>query len=296
LNFIFNTDTIMRAVIGILLLGLTSVAATAQGTVPDKQGDGFEVTDAIEDNSFMLEEAFNQERNVIQHISVFTKQWDSDSWVYSFTQEWPFPGHERHQLSYTVPVGQFTEGPGIGAGVGDIALNYRYQVAGGGGQRFSFAPRLSVLLPTGSARFGRGAGGTGLQTNLPFSIYLNHKLVTHLNAGGTIVPNAQNSVGDTNFAKGWNLGQSFIYLAHPRFNFMLETIWTGAESVVARDRNQLNHTLLLSPGVRWAFNFQNGLQIVPGVAVPVGVGPSSGQKWLILYLSFEHPIGPTDPK
>jgi hypothetical protein len=155
---------------------------------------------------------------------------------------------------------------------------------------------LTLLLPTGSARYGRGSGGTGFQTNLPFSIYLNHKLATHLNVGGTIDANAQNEFGDRNFAKSWNLGQSFIYLAHPRFNFMLETIWVGAESVVTKDRNQLNHSLLLSPGVRWAWNFDNGLQIVPGVAVPLGVGPSAGQKGLIVYLSFEHPIGPTDKK
>jgi hypothetical protein len=46
---------------------------------------------------------------------------------------------------------------------------------------------------------------------------------------------------------------------------------------------------LLSPGIRWAYNFKNGLQIVPGVAVPFGVGPSSGEKGVFLYLSFEHP-------
>lgn len=284
----------MRSILGLFLLMVAAIPVWAQGNDPGRT-DTFEV-DAIEDNSFLIEEAFNQERNVIQHIGVFSKQWDSDVWTYTFTQEWPFPGHEKHQLSYTVPVGQFADGPGIGAGIGDIALNYRYQVAGGGGKRFSFSPRLSLLLPTGSARYARGSGGTGFQTNLPVSVYLNRKLVTHLNAGGTIVPNAENQFGDTAFAKGWNLGQSFIYLAHPRFNFMLETIWTGSESVIARDRKELNHTLLLSPGVRWAWNFDNGLQIVPGVAVPMGVGPSSGQKGLILYLSFEHAIGPTDAK
>ena len=33
----------------------------------------------------------------------------------------------------------------------------------------------------------------------------------------------------------------------------------------------------------------NGLQIVPGVAFPIGAGPSSGDHGVILYLSFEHP-------
>jgi hypothetical protein len=285
----------MKTLLAIFLL-VASVPGWTQGTGSTSSAKvPFEV-DAIEDNSFLIEEAFNQERNVIQHISLFSKQWDSDGWVYTFTQEWPFPGHPKHQLSYTIPVGESADFPGSGAGIGDIALNYRYQVFGGGGQRFSFSPRLSLLLPTGSARYGRGSGGTGFQTNLPFSIYLNRKLVTHLNVGGTIDPNGQNEFGDRNLSKSWNLGQSFIYLAHPRFNIMLETIWVGTESVITKDRNQLNHALLLSPGVRWAWNFDNGLQIVPGIAVPLGAGPSAGQKGLIVYLSFEHPIGPTDKK
>ena len=29
---------------------------------------------------------------------------------------------------------------------------------------------------------------------------------------------------------------------------------------------------------------------VPGIAVPIGVGPSAGEKGMIFYLSFEHPF------
>jgi len=39
-----------------------------------------------------------------------------------------------------------------------------------------------------------------------------------------------------------------------------------------------------------AYNFENGLQIVPGIGVPIGIGPSSGEKGIFLYLSFEHPF------
>ncbi|HET9696175.1 MAG TPA: hypothetical protein VFP40_04855, partial [Terriglobales bacterium] len=74
-----------------------------------------------------------------------------------------------------------------------------------------------------------------------------------------------------------------------------ETIWTGSEAVIAQDRTQRSYNWLISPGIRWAHNFKSGLQIVPGVAVPLGAGPSAGEKGLIIYLSFEHPIGPTEP-
>ena len=35
---------------------------------------------------------------------------------------------------------------------------------------------------------------------------------------------------------------------------------------------------------------QDGLQIVPGIAMPIGVGPSAGEKSVLIYLSFEHPF------
>ena len=33
---------------------------------------------------------------------------------------------------------------------------------------------------------------------------------------------------------------------------------------------------------------KSGLQVVPGIAFPIGVGPSHGQRALFLYLSLEH--------
>src|SRR3954463_459136 len=74
----------------------------------------------IEDNSFLIEEAYNQETGVVQHIGTFRRAPDA-SWVFTFTQEWPAPS-QRHQLSYTVPV---LSADGSGTGLGDLALNYR---------------------------------------------------------------------------------------------------------------------------------------------------------------------------
>lgn len=53
-------------------------------------------------NSFLIEEAYNQERGVIQHISTFSRMWNSKDWSYSFTQEWPGLRDPRHQFSYTL--------------------------------------------------------------------------------------------------------------------------------------------------------------------------------------------------
>ena len=49
----------------------------------------------IQDHSFLLEEAYNQERGVVQHISTFAFASGQD-WGYSFTQEWPLGGIRQH--------------------------------------------------------------------------------------------------------------------------------------------------------------------------------------------------------
>jgi len=284
-NFIFYEASFMSTRAAIFLAVILALAFNLAATA---QTAGSQSTPAIQDNSFLVEEAYNQEYGVVQHINSFTKFWESDDWVYTFTQEWPAPGDARHQISYTlagVHMGDTTS-----SGSGDVLLNYRYQLIGNGDTRLAFAPRLSVIFPTGNSNFGRGYGGYGFQTNLPASIVVVPKLVTHWNAGATFIPHDKDLAGNNAFSSGFNLGQSFIWLVHPRFNPMLETIYVAQETAVAKDKTEWNRGMYVSPGFRWAYNFKNGLQIVPGVAVPIGVGPSSGEKALLLYLSLEHPF------
>lgn len=266
-------------VFAILCLGAASLWAQSSATQEPRP---------IQDNSFLVEEAYNQEDGVVQHIQTFTRDWQSRSWVYTFTQELPVRG-QKNQFSYTLAATHNGDYAGSGAGIGDVAFNYRYQLVGSGETRLAISPRFTFIAPTGASRYGRGSGGMGIQAQLPFSFEISRHLVSHSNVGATFVPRAKNDFGETASTKGYNLGQSFIWLAKPRFNVLLETVWSGSEEVVGKDRTQRYHTLLMNPGVRWAYNFKNGLQIVPGVAVPIGVGPSSGEKGVFVYLSFEHP-------
>ena len=109
---------------------------------------------AIEDNSFLIEEAFNQEHRVVQHISTLTYQREEGHLEATFTQEWPV-GSQTHQLSYTIP---YVSLGGGARGVGDVMINYRYQLAGEEAWAL-VAPRLSVILPTGSSSRGQNAVG-----------------------------------------------------------------------------------------------------------------------------------------
>ena len=241
----------------------------------------------IEDNSFLIEEAYNQEAGVVQHISTFAREAGSRAWAYTFTQEWPFFSR-RNQLSFTVPV--VSNGPGQGSGLGDIAIHYRYQLADGKRAGIFAAPRISLIVPSGKYRKDRGAGAAGVQVNLPLSIELSPYFVTHWNAGATLTPSARNAAGDKATIRNYNLGASAIWLPLSRLNGMLEVAWSRDEVVSGPDRRVGEESFVISPGVRGAFNFASGLQIVPGFALPIGIGPSSGEHSVFFYLSFEHPF------
>jgi hypothetical protein len=241
----------------------------------------------IQDNSFLVEEAYNQEEGVVQHINTFQRFRNAGDWIYTFTQEWPIGGI-KHQLSYTVPVVR----PGDAtSGIGDIALNYRYQLVGDGEAKLAIAPRFSVIVPSGDERRGRGSGATGYQAEIPVSIVLSPTLVAHTNAGYTWTPHARDADGHKADLKAWNLGQSLVWLASPRVNLMLEAIYTRGEEVAGAGATSAVKAAYVSPGVRWSYDFDSGFQIVPGIAFPIGVGPSRHEKSVFLYLSFEHPFG-----
>lgn len=245
----------------------------------------------IQDNSFLLEEAYNQEAGVIQHISAFNRSRETGAWTYSFTEEWPVGG-QTHQASVTFNYADLRVPNGRGAG--DTLLNYRWQAVGSGETPVAFAPRLSAVLPTGDAKVGLGTGSVGVDVNLPLSVALSDRFVSHVNLGGRYVPGASTELGSATVAS-FTVGQSFIWLAHQNLNFMVEAVYSSTE-IDARDAHSRSESLTVNPGLRAAINI-GGLQVVPGIAVPIGVGPSHGDTGLFFYLSFEHPFrlaGPTD--
>jgi len=248
----------------------------------------------IEDNSFLVEEAYNQERGIVQHVSTFSRSAGSSAWVYEFAQEWPLAG-QKHQLSYTVPLARTADPLSNDTGIGDIALNYRYQIGGGEGAAMALAPSVTVVLPTGDSRRGLGAGGTGLELKLPLSVELSQKVVAHSNAGISYTPRARDTFGNTAAARGYALGQSVIWLAHPNLNLMLESIWAVTQEVTGPRQTARSTEFLLSPGLRTAINFRSGLQIVPGLAFPIGIGASRGERAVFAYLSFEHAFARQSP-
>jgi Putative MetA-pathway of phenol degradation len=241
----------------------------------------------IQDNSFFVEEAYNQEPGVVQHILNVPIDFTNGSREIapSFTQEWPVFS-QTHQFSYTIPY-IFTEHDN---GLADMRLNYRLQALMEDQWTPAFAPRLSLVLPTGDEDKDFGTGVVGYEFNLPFSKIIGDRWTLNFNAGMSVFPDVRG-----HDLTGYNLGASAIYAVSRDFNLMLEAIagWNEdiAEGVFAFEETvDRTTTVLISPGARYAFNLPNDAQLVVGAAVPIGLTSDSPDWGVFFYCSFEHPF------
>jgi hypothetical protein len=274
----------VRCIPIIILMLAWPGAARAQQPAPSTRP--FEIVD----NSFLVEEAYNQESGIFQNIFGAVRS-DAGEWAASFTQEWPAPGI-RHQLSYTLVFDNDTE-PGR---LGDVALNYRFQLWTGADGGTALSPRVSVLL-----RPNRGdsldAGPLGIELNLPASRQFGD-LFVHGNAGVRIYPSVESSVFSSplELRTPYHLALVSPFLAgsailrvRPMVHLMLETVVLFTESVVERATTSRDTTVIISPGTRFGWNF-GGQQLVLGVAVPLERGAGETGTGLLGYASWELPF------
>lgn len=245
---------------------------------------------AIEDNSFFIEEAYNQEDRVVQHINngIYTHGTSKD-FTYSFTQEWPVFS-QKHQFSYSLGFTSINSGNSIG--FNDIMLNYRYQLTGHD-NFVTLAPRISVIIPTGNDEKRIGSGVWGFQANLPMSKRISNRMVVHSNIGLTLLPGVnitdENDITHSNLNSEYFFGASIIWLVTDKTNLMLEVLHVIERTASPQNEMVNNSHTVLSPGLRHAFDLNN-LQIVPGIAIPVIVHDNNVDAGVFLYLSFEHPF------
>ncbi len=228
----------------------------------------------IADNSFFVEEAYNQETGVVQHIQAMQLDIKSRDWGYTLTEEWPAPD-EEHQVSVTIPVNH-SDGD---TGLGDVMLNYRRELFHS--DSLAVTPRASLWLRPGQEA---PAPSAGVQLQACVSIQPHELFVMHSNVGIT-APFSNGAAGDTYFT----LGQSVIWLAHPKLNLLVEAM-SNLSSRSMADGGGVAAEVILSPGIRTAVDFSSGLQIVPGLAAPVSIDSDQHAWGLLLYLSFEHPL------
>jgi hypothetical protein len=254
--------------------------------------------DGIQDNSFLIEEAYNQEPGTIQHIfnAVYTNDQQQRGWAFSFIEEWPLFS-EDHQISLTVPSYHLREQGQRQNGIGDVLLNYRYQLTQEADSYPALAPRFSLILPTGSRDKGTGDGVVGYQWNLPASKKVSQRIALHANLGLTYLPKTRvrlDAPGRPLSAKrsllSYNLGGSAVYALTSRIHLMLE--WAGMSEQSLDDQGQREREFksFLSPGVRAAVINAESVQSVMGLGLPIGLNRRSEDYGAFLYFSLEHKI------
>jgi hypothetical protein len=121
---------------------------------------------------------------------------------------------QTHQFSYTIPY-LFTEDDN---GMEDMRLNYRLQAFMEDKYTPAFAPRLSLVLPTGDSDKGFGTGVVGYEFNLPFSKIVSDRWTLNFQRRDVGVSERAQSRHLTNY----NVGASAIYAVSRDFNLMLE--------------------------------------------------------------------------
>ena len=255
-----------------------------------------EPIEVIEDNSFLIEEAYNQEPGVVQHIfqSVYSSDPRQRGWAFAFTQEWPIYGQD-HQFSYTVLGYHLINEGERQYGVGDTFLNYRYQALEEGPGKPAFAPRFSLIIPTGNRDKGTGNGVVGYQWSLPFSKKVASRLALHANFGVTYLPHVRSPMNDgqlspkRSLVSSW-VGGSAIYALLPRLHLMLEWLGDIQDNINGSGRAVRTFNPLLSPGFRAAVVNEEDLQIVAGVGVPIGLNRQVNNLAGFFYFSVEHKL------
>ncbi len=272
----------VRAIV-VFLACCGAAAAQSRPAPPAASARPFEIVD----NSFLVEEAFNQERGIFQNI--FGAVRNGSDWSAAFTNEWPL-GSQAHQFSYTIPFGT-ADGA---SGVGDILLNYRYQLWMEGPGRPAFSPRVSLVLPTGDEVKGLGDGSLGLQVNLPFSKQVDD-LYVHWNAGFTLLPGVASgrfqpivAVDEATLFTPMIAG-SAIWRFRPMLNLMVESVLEWPHELVGPGLAARSTAFTLAPGARGGWNIGDH-QLIVGAAVPITWSEGATDAGLFLYFSYELPF------
>jgi hypothetical protein len=258
----------------------------------------------IRDNGFLVEEAFNQEKNEIQHIFNWIPQWNrvgpvhGAEFVFAYTIDIPL-GSQKHELSFMSPlVGGYENLPNglqrSAGGLGDTMINYRYQLLASDDFLWC-TPRATVIVPTGDNDRRLGTGTVGYEFYLPISRY-GKRFDWHFNIGYTYFPTLPGAVPAglldlENSLQGYGVGGTVLWKPRYDLHFFLETLALGNVNFDDDGRYRRNYNqLLLNPGLRYGVVRLPTVEWVVGASIPIGLTQATPDVGLFLYLSLEHAV------
>lgn len=242
----------------------------------------FQVLAEIEDNSFLIEEAYNQKPGEYQFIQAYRSYQSGKE--YKFTSEGEMAlGSEKHQLSYQVVRDKEADQ----GSVGDTTLSYRLQSANQ--PDFLMAHRFGLILPTGSVGKQSSYGVTGLRYLQATTFLFQEYWDNHWNLGFNHFPEAKVNFSDKRRTLNeFLIGTSLIYHWKDNLNFLLEGIYETHEKLNLRNQKRYEYEFTLNPGVRTAIELSwKKTQIVPGISFPIRYLDDHIDHGVLVYLSFE---------
>jgi len=265
--------------------------ATGQATTPSAASEPIDVPPfGITDNSFFVEEAFNQEPGVVQNLFVFERS-GPQGWDAKVVQEWPFLG-QRHQVSYSLGFAR----DGRASQFSGVSLDYRLQLWSEGAGRPAFSPRASLLMDRENPATPVEDGAVGVEVNLPFS-KRSGRMYLHWNGGVRWFPSASTRsldtpgvlpAGDVSLASPF-AAASAIVAVRPMLNLMLEMIAESEQAVIGPDSTGRSAVFTISPGARVGWNVGDA-QLVLGLAAPLTRQDGETDAGVLGYFSYELPF------
>jgi Putative MetA-pathway of phenol degradation len=243
----------------------------------------------LQSNGLLVETAYHQEAGELQHTFAMSRT-NRRNWASVFTEEIPL-GSGKHQLSFSLPAQLVRNDAESFRGIGDAKFEYSYFLYGNNSSKVTFAPGFGVSLPTGNYRKELGAGASGVSAKLPVSVMLGKRFAANSTFEMSYTRRAKNAEGEKANLVGYEFGQSFVWFAKPKLNLLVEAVWERSPEVIGDNLKKYERELYVSPGVRWAHTFKNGLMIIPSIGVPIGVGASRGTHGIFFSIGFEHSIG-----
>jgi hypothetical protein len=251
---------------------------------------------AIEDNSMLVDEAFNQPEGIIQHIAMLGLTGDHAE--LNYTVEAPVKT-ARNQLSISIPwtfsAAKHTKDI-TSTGPGDVILAWRHSLLGKK-HPILLVPGVSIILPTGKSRLHRGNGAFGAQFSIALTKRWSRKLISHVNFGGTFLFDADFFIvsadgqslnkSEGNVASR-NSGTSVIWLATTRINLLLEYTSTASAPTSSTLAGFSTSTIsIINPAFRTLIG-NRALLIVGGAGFPlVFTENRHPQVQVMLYFSIE---------
>jgi Putative MetA-pathway of phenol degradation len=252
--------------------------------------------DGFDDNSFLVEEAYNQDRGEVQHTlnAVYSNDFKRHGWSFKFEQEW-WLFSENHQVAISIPFSHLREEGERQRGIGDIQIEYRYQLTEERPNIPAVAPGFSLILPTGNRHKGTGNGVVGYEWSIAASKKVASRLALHANLGLTYLPKVRVRLDDPRLSPkrslvSYDLGASAVFALSSDIHMLLEWVGEFEEEIDDKGKKRREFKALLSPGIRVAAINKDDLQTIVGVGIPIGVAGPADNYGVFLYLSVEHKL------